>query len=85
VNRYNLALLIIALAAIPLFYVSGWLGLIALVAIYSLLTRLANKDFDRLSGPRSASLPDVVHSRRTTSAVAHHPSYPDRKNQIVDP
>jgi hypothetical protein len=58
VNRYNLALLFLAIAAIPLFYVSGWLGLTALMAIYALLTRLANKAFDSHSGPRSASLSD---------------------------
>jgi hypothetical protein len=79
VNRYNLALLFLALAAIPLFYVSGWLGLTALTAIYALLTRLANKDFDRHSGSRSAALPDAVHSRRTTPAFAHHRSYSERK------
>lgn len=54
--RYNLALLFLVLAAIPLFYVSGWLGLTALMAIYALLTRPANKDFDRHSGSRSALL-----------------------------
>jgi hypothetical protein len=73
VNRYNFALLFLALTAIPLFYVSAWLGLTALMAIYALLTRLANKDFDRYSGSRSASLPDIVHSRRTTSASSPHP------------
>jgi len=55
-NRYNLALLLLALAAIPLFCINGWLGLTALMAIYALLTRLANKDFERQSGSRSASL-----------------------------
>jgi len=61
--RYNLALLFLVLAAIPLFYVSGWLGLSALMAIYALLTRLANKDFDRHSGSRSASLPETIVQR----------------------
>jgi hypothetical protein len=73
-NRYNLALLLLALVAIPLFYLSGWLGLTALMAIYALLTRLANKDFDRHSGPPFASPPDAVHSRRTTTAFSPHPS-----------
>jgi hypothetical protein len=80
VNRYNLALLFLALAAIPLFYVSGWLGLAALMAIYALLTRLANKDFNRHGGSRPASLPDAVHSRRTTPTFNHHRSYSERKN-----
>jgi len=52
VNRYNLALLLLALAAVPLFYVSAWLGVAALTAIYALLARLANKDFERPSGPQ---------------------------------
>jgi len=53
VNRYNLLLLILTITTIPLFRVSGWLGLVALLAIYALLARLANNDFDRLSGPQS--------------------------------
>jgi hypothetical protein len=32
VNIYNLALMFFALAVLPMFYVSGWLGLTALVA-----------------------------------------------------
>jgi len=79
VNRYNFALLFLAIAAIPLFYVSGWLGLTTLLAIYALLTRLANKDFDRHSRPRSASLADAAHSRRTTPAFAHYRSYAERR------
>jgi hypothetical protein len=75
VNRYNIALSLVALAAIPLFHVSGWLGSTALVAIYVLLTRLANNDLDRLSGTRSASPPGVVRPHRTTPAAAHHRSY----------
>jgi hypothetical protein len=45
-DRYNLALLLLAVAAIPLSLVSIWLGLAALVAVYGLLARLANRDFD---------------------------------------
>ena len=78
-NRYNLVLLLLALAAIPLFYVSAWLGLTALIAIYALLTRLANKDFDRQSGSRSPSLPDGVQPRRPTPAVAHDGSGSERR------
>lgn len=47
VNRYNLALLLLTLAVIPLFHASIWLGAIALVAAYGLVARLANRDFDR--------------------------------------
>lgn len=49
VDRYKLALLMLALAAIPLFYVNIWLGLAATIAIYGLLVRLANRAFDRQS------------------------------------
>jgi len=49
VDRYKLALFVLALAAIPLFYVSIWLGLAATLAIYGLLVRFANKAFDRQS------------------------------------
>ena len=47
VNRYNLALLLLTLAVIPLFDASIWSGAIALVAAYGLVARLANRDFDR--------------------------------------
>jgi hypothetical protein len=47
VNRYNLALLLLTLGVIPLFYISGWLSLVAVIAIYCLLARLANKDLGR--------------------------------------
>lgn len=48
-NRYNLALLLLTLAVVPLFYVSNWLGALAVVAIYYLAARLANRDLDRLN------------------------------------
>jgi hypothetical protein len=47
VDRYKLALLLLALAVIPLFYVATWLGVAAVIAIYSLIARLANQDFER--------------------------------------
>ena len=50
VDRYKLALSLLTLSLIPLFYVSIWLGLAAVIAIYSLIARLANKDFDRQRG-----------------------------------
>jgi len=59
-DRYKLALLVLALAAIPLFYVNIWLGLTATIAIYGLLVRLANRAFDRQ--PRKTISP--VASRR---------------------
>ena len=37
----------LALAVVPLFYFSLWTGLAALLAIYSLVARLATKDLDR--------------------------------------
>ena len=74
-TRYNLALLFLVLATIPLFYVSDWLGLTALMAIYALLTRLANKDFDRHSGSRSALLSDG----RPTPPFAHDRSDSERR------
>lgn len=49
VDRYKLALFLISINAIPLFYISTWLGLAALIAIYSLAARFANKDLDRQS------------------------------------
>ena len=64
----------LTLAVIPLFYVSGWLGVVALIAIYSLVTRLANKDFDRLSGRGSGLHPDAVER-----AALHRPV------PIIDP
>jgi hypothetical protein len=47
VDRYNLALLLLALAVVPLFCASAWCGVAALVALYGLVARLANKDLDR--------------------------------------
>jgi hypothetical protein len=45
-NRYNLALLLLALAVIPLFYINLWLGIIALIGVYGLLARLADNDLN---------------------------------------
>jgi len=59
VNRYNFALLVLALAVVPLFYVSGWLGVLAAIAIYCLVARLANNDLDRRSR----------HNRRLHSGI----------------
>ena len=47
VSRYDLALVLLSLAVIPLFYASIWLGAVALVAAYGLVAKLANRDFDR--------------------------------------
>jgi hypothetical protein len=49
VDRYKLALSVLFLAVIPLFYVSIWLGLLATITIYGLLARFANKAFDHPS------------------------------------
>jgi cyanate permease len=51
-NRYNLALLLLTLAVVPVFFVSGWLSALAIIAIYCLVARLANMDLDRQSGRR---------------------------------
>jgi len=66
-NRYNLSLLLLALAVMPLFYVSGWLSVAALVALYGLITRLANKDFDRQSARSRLRLtpPEIPGMKRS--------------------
>ena len=46
-DPYKLALLLLTIAVIPLLYISIWLGLAAVVAVYVLIARFANKDFDR--------------------------------------
>ena len=46
-DRYNLALVLVVLAVVPLFYISIWLSVAAAVAIYGLIARLANQDLDR--------------------------------------
>ena len=55
-DPYKLALLLLAIAVIPLLYVSIWLGLAAVIAVYVLIARLANKDFDRQVRERIAAL-----------------------------
>jgi hypothetical protein len=47
VDRYKLALLMLTITVIPLLYIRIWLGLVAVIALYALIARLANKDFDR--------------------------------------
>ena len=49
VDRYKLALLLLTLTVVPLFYLNIWLGLVALVAAYALIARFANRHFDRQS------------------------------------
>lgn len=68
-DRYNLALFLLTLAVAPLFYLSGWLSVVAAVAIYCLLARLANRDLDRQRG-RRGPLPTSV-LRRVDSAAGH--------------
>ena len=46
-DRYKLALLLLTLAVVPLFYISSWLGTLAAAAIYYLTARLANMDLER--------------------------------------
>lgn len=55
-DRFKLALWLLALAVIPLFYLSTWLGGAAVIAIYGLIARLANKDFDRRFRKHSSPL-----------------------------
>ena len=52
VDRYKLALILLTIAIVPLFYVSVWMGLATLVAAYTLTAKLANKDFDRQTKKR---------------------------------
>lgn len=58
-NLYNLALFLLTLVVVPLFFLNGWLSLMAGIAIYCLLARLANKDLDRQSARRGRP-PTVV-------------------------
>lgn len=62
-DRYNLALFLLTLVVVPLFFLSGWLSLTAGIAIYGLLARLANKDLDR-QRERSRRLRAVVLRRQ---------------------
>jgi hypothetical protein len=66
-NRYNLALFLFTLAVAPLFYINGWLSVVAGIAIYGLVARLANKDLDRRSR-RSGSLKAGILTRRSDAA-----------------
>ena len=59
-DRYKPALLLLTIAIVPLFYISMWIGLTALLAAYALTAKLANNDFDR-------------QSRRRTKASHHQP------------
>jgi len=54
-NRCKLAVLVLTVAVIPLFYLSIWSGLAASLTIYALLAKLANEAFDRQS--RKAVIP----------------------------
>jgi hypothetical protein len=56
VDWFKLVLLLLVLGIIPLFYVSTWLGVAAVIAIYGLIARLANKDFDRRFGTHRSPL-----------------------------
>ena len=51
-DRYGVALLLLALAVVPLAYVSIWLGVAAGIAVYALLARLAAKSLERKSHRR---------------------------------
>ena len=75
-NRYNLALFLLTLAVAPLFYLSGWLSVVAAVAIYCLLARLANRDLDRQRG-RRGQLRTSVRSR--LDSAAGHDVRPSRR------
>ena len=72
-NRYNLALFLLTLAVAPLFYLSGWLSVVAAVAIYCLLARLANRDLDRQRG-RRGQLRTSVRSRLDSAGHDVRPS-----------
>ena len=46
-DRNNLALVLMIFAVGPVFCISFWLGVAAVLAIYGLTARLANRDLDR--------------------------------------
>ena len=56
-DRYKLALVLLTIAIVPLFYVSVWMGLAGIIGAYALTARLANKDFDRQSQKRMKASP----------------------------
>ena len=45
---YKSALLVLALAIVPLLYVNSWLGIAAAIAAYAIAARLANREMDRV-------------------------------------
>ena len=55
-NRYDVALLLLTLALLPLLYVSAWFGIAVALAGYMLVARLAGRDLDRLSQLRKSAL-----------------------------
>ena len=67
-NRYNLALLLLTLAVVPLFYISSWLGAVAVIAIYCLFARLANNDLDRQARRNRTSHIIVLKSSDDTAS-----------------
>ena len=69
-NRYNLALLMLALVVGPLFYISSWLGALAVVAIYCLIARLASNDLDRHE-PRIRRSVALVSKGRADTEYPH--------------
>jgi hypothetical protein len=55
-KRWNLALLLLPFALIPLLYVSLWFGIAMAAVLYVLLARLASNDLDRPSQMRKNAL-----------------------------
>jgi len=47
-DPYRLALVLLSVAVVPLFYLSFGMGLAAAIAAYALIARLANRDLDQL-------------------------------------
>jgi formate-dependent nitrite reductase membrane component NrfD len=45
-DPYRLALVLLSVAVVPLFYLSFGMGLAAAIAAYALIARLANRDLD---------------------------------------
>lgn len=73
-NRYNVALVLLALAVGPLFLISGWLSMLAVIAIYWLLARLANRDLDRKRG-HSGRLHTVILSEGNSRSGKARPTW----------
>jgi len=63
-DRYNLTLVLLIFAVGPVFYINLWLGLVAVLTIYGLTARLANRHLDRQFRKHIRSARQVEIERR---------------------